>query len=229
MNHHKILIIEDDADVRELVKTALALKDFDVAETGTGQQGISLCQSENPDVLILDLMLPDIDGMTVCESLKRDRKTASIPILMLTARSSPVDRVKGLESGADDYLVKPFDTLELLARVKVLLRRKGDGEGKIPLMINEFEIDPASYKLTIAGNPITNLTPKEFEILYFLMKHSPNPVSREEIYKEIWGMDGNPLTRVVDIHIVKIRRKIGTQYSTRIKTIPAKGYLFSAA
>ena len=182
-----------------------------------------------PDVVILDLILPDMDGLNICKIIKENSATEHVPILMLTARAEVLDRVKGLESGADDYLVKPFDTLELLARVKVLLRRgaQANPKSRIPIKIGEFEIDPGNYTFHINGKSIDNLTPREFDILYLLMRNSPEPVKREDIYKDIWGSDKGD-SRVIDIHIAKIRKKLGQQFFEQIKTIPAKGYLFTS-
>ena len=223
----KILIIEDDQDVRELVKHTFSLRDFSVLEAEDGKTGLGIARKKFPDLIILDLMLPDIDGMDICKTLKEKAETKDIPVLMLTARTTVIERVKGLEIGADDYLTKPFDSMELIARAKVLLRRteSSRGTGRTPIKMGSAQIDPISYTLEIQGKKIPNLTPKEFDILYVLVKNAPSPVSRENLYRTIWGRDKNENTRVIDIHVSKIRKKIGEH---RIKTIPAKGYFFSA-
>ncbi|OGR82530.1 MAG: hypothetical protein A2901_09055 [Elusimicrobia bacterium RIFCSPLOWO2_01_FULL_54_10] len=224
----KILIVDDDLDVQELIKQSFAIRDFTVLMAETGKEAIAAANKECPDLIILDLKLPDMDGIDVCKALKDVPETKDIPILMLTARTGVIDKVKGLEIGADDYLVKPFDPMELIARAKVLMRRtQGDkGAARTPIKLGQVHIDPVNYNLEIKGKAISDLTPKEFDILYVLIRHSPSPVSREDIYKSIWGkvkMDG---TRVIDIHIAKIRKKIGEHH---IKTIPAKGYFFTAS
>lgn len=221
----KILIVDDSEDVLELLKTVLVLRDFQVVEALNGKHGIALAKKEQPDLVILDLMLPDIDGITVCQTLKTMPETKHIPVIMLTARAGVLDKVKGLETGGDDYLVKPFDTLELLARVKARLRQKGVemDETRQPLKIGDFYIDPSKYSVGNGAKDIKNLTPREFDILYILMKNSPKPVPREDIFQIIWDKSEKKYSRVIDIHIAKIRKKIKPQ---TIKTIPGKGYLF---
>jgi two-component system, OmpR family, alkaline phosphatase synthesis response regulator PhoP len=221
----KILIVDDSEDVLELLKTVLVLRDFEVLEALNGKQGIQVAKKEQPDLVILDLMLPDMDGISVCQTLKTTSETKNIPVIMLTARASILDKVKGLENGGDDYLVKPFDTLELLARVKVQLRQKGVAldEARQAIRIGQFQADPASYTVHNNGKEIKSLTPREFDILYILMKNSPKPVPREDIFQVIWDKSEKKYSRVIDIHIAKIRKKIKPQ---TIKTIPGKGYLF---
>jgi two-component system alkaline phosphatase synthesis response regulator PhoP len=223
---HKILIIDDSSDIQELLKAVLTLKDFQVLSALTAKDGVALAKKQNPDVIVLDLMLPDVDGIDVCKTLKELPETKDIPIIMLTARTTVLDRIKGLEIGANDYLTKPFDTLELIARIKVQLRQRKVilEKARTPLKLNQFEIDPASYKFSIGAKLIKHMTPREFDILYILMKNSPIPVQRDTIFKILSGkIEKN--SRVIDIHIAKIRKKIGTDC---IKTIPGKGYLFSA-
>ena len=223
----KVLAIEDNEDVLELLNTVLVLRDFQVLEATTGNQGIELAKENHPDLIILDLILPDLDGFKVCQILKQMPETTNIPIIMLTARTTVLEKVKGLETGANDYLIKPFDTLELLARIKVQLRQKGIalGESRSAIKVGSFEVDPSNYKVHVNGQEISDLTPREFDILYILMKNSPKPVSREDIFQIIWGKTEKKYSRVIDIHIGKIRRKIKSQ---QIKTIPRKGYLFPA-
>lgn len=224
----KILIIEDNSDVRELLKTVLLLKEFEVIEFSTGRRGIAQAKSKLPDLIVLDLILPDIDGFEVCKILKRDPKTSKIPVIMLTARTEILDRVKGLELGADDYLVKPFEPLELLARIKVLLRRSGATapEMRARLELGGFVAEPSNYRLQINAREVSDLTPKEFDVLYALMQNAPKTISRQDIFQQVWGKSQKDYTRVIDIHIAKIRKKLGKNASC-IKTIPAKGYLFS--
>jgi two-component system alkaline phosphatase synthesis response regulator PhoP len=222
----KILVVDDSDEVREVVKTVLVLKDFTVVEASSGKQAMAVLQKETPDLVVLDLMLPDMDGIEVCKNIKKHAKLGKTPILMLTARTGVYDRVKGLEIGADDYLGKPFDTLELLARVNALLRRSASLEDgtRMALKNDRIEMDPGSYTLTVDGKPVKTLTPREFDILYVLMKNCPRAVTREDISHALGTKDEKNPTRVIDIHIAKIRKKIGAQ---KIKTIPGKGYLLS--
>ena len=223
----KILIIEDSPEIQELLKAILELKDFTVFQAYNSQEGFSLAQQEKPDLIILDLTLPDGDGIELCHKFKSEFFSATIPIIMLTARTSVIDRIKGLEIGANDYLIKPFDTLELIARIKVQLRDKEKevDSTRISIKLAEVEIIPSTYQLKINEEQIQDITPREFDILYILMKNSPNPVSREEIFQEVGKHYEKGQSRVVDIHIAKIRKKIGED---RIKTISGKGYFFSA-
>jgi DNA-binding response OmpR family regulator len=221
----KILLIDDSSDIQELLHAVLSLKDFEVLTAFTGKEGLILSKKEKPDVIVLDLMLPDIDGIDVCKQLRQHSITKEIPIIMLTAKTTVLDRIKGLEIGANDYLTKPFDTLELIARIKVQLRQRENltRKPRLPVKIGTSEIDPSSYKFTIQGKLIKNLTTREFDILYILMQHFPNPVERENIFSLLGKTE--TASRVIDIHITNIRKKIGAE---RIKTISGKGYLFSA-
>ena len=221
-----ILIVDDSDEIREVIKTILTLKNFSVLEAYSGKQALNIIQKGNPDMVILDLILPDIDGTEICKTLKANPKTSSIPVLMLTARTGIYDRVKGLEMGADDYLIKPFDTMELLARVNALLRRSGipKGVARVAIKTDKLNMDPGDYSVSINGKSVTNLTPREFDILYILSKNSPRAVTRDEIFESIWEKNANEKTRVIDIHIARIRKKIGQE---KIKTIPGKGYLLS--
>lgn len=222
----KIVVIEDSMEVQELLKTVLTLKDFEYLSAFTGKKGLELAKKEKPDLIILDLTLPDIDGIDLCATLKSDPGTKHIPVIMLTARTAMIDKIKGLEIGANDYLVKPFEVLELVARIKVQIRQQEtvSDQTRTPLKLGTFEIDPAKYLLDINGKKVKGITPKEFDILYILMKNSPNPVDREKIFRMIWGEKQKENSRVIDIHIANIRKKIGED---KILTIPGKGYLFS--
>lgn len=228
MQKPRILVIDDASEVQELLRVVLTLKDFEVLEAYSGLDGLKVAQEQNPDLIVLDLMLPDIDGDEVCKRIKQSKDLQTIPVIMLTARSAVVDRINGLEIGANDYLIKPFDTLELLARIKVQLRQRANSQehDRHSITLAGFYIDPATYELTINGNPIKELTPREFDILYILMRNMPNAVARSQIYEELGAAaEDSSNSRVVDIHVAKIRKKVGEQY---ILTIPGRGYLFAA-
>lgn len=222
---NKILLVEDNDEIRELLKVALTLKDFDVLEAVNGQEAIAKMAENHPDLVILDLILPDMDGMDICKRWKENTATKDTPVLMVTGRTRISDRVMGLETGADDYIVKPFDTLELLARVKVLLRRAHPQRSaeRQHLKVGDLELDPSNYTILQNGSPVFNLTTREFDILYVLMNESPKPVSRETILEAVWGKPEKGDSRVIDIHIANIRKKIGQD---KIKTISGKGYLY---
>ena len=223
----KILAIEDAAEVQDLLKAVLTLKDFEYLGAFNGKDGLEIAKKEKPDLIILDLMLPDIDGIEVCKILKKNPETKQIPVIILTARTAVIDRVKGLEIGANDYLLKPFEALELVARIKVQLRDHEliTDQTRTVLNIGAFKIDPTKYILTINGKEVKEITPREFDILYILMKSAPNPVDRETISQMIWGEKQKENSRVIDIHVANIRKKIGDD---KILTIPGKGYIFSS-
>ncbi|MBI3291275.1 MAG: response regulator transcription factor [Elusimicrobia bacterium] len=227
----RILVIEDDAGIRELVRTGLTLANFQVIEAGTGEEGLNLCRASPPDLVILDLMLPDIDGYEVCAKLRQQSATRSIPIICLTARVRTEDKVAGLEAGANDYLTKPFEMMELLARVRAQVRerkQRGDGSagGEDTIVQGEMTLDRKSRVVRLGHRVIEDLTPREFAILEVLLKESPRVVSREELHRTIWGPGNQLRSRVVDVHILSIRRKLGPHGAAWVQTVSGGGYRF---
>jgi DNA-binding response OmpR family regulator len=242
---HKILVVEDDATLQETLVYNLERQGYAVVATDNGRSALTLTRSQQPDLIILDIMLPGIDGFEVCRIL---RKEISIPILMLTARTEEVDRVVGLEMGADDYLIKPFGMRELLARVKALLRRVQLVREEIaaeqadqssitgpessvlhsPLLVfDSLTIDQNRHEVRLDDNPI-RLKPKEFELLAFLARHKGMALSRDLILERVWGwtFDGN--SRTVDVHVRWLREKIEDDPGNpqRIVTVRGIGYRF---
>lgn len=227
----RILIIEDDAGIRELVRTGLTLANFQVVEAATGEEGLALCRTTPPDLVILDLMLPDIDGNEVCAKLRQDQATRATPIICLTARVRTEDKVAGLEAGANDYLTKPFEMMELLARVRAQLREhkhladaptvRGD-----TIVQGEMTMDTQSRVVRLGHRMIEDLTPREFAILEVLLKESPRVVSRDELHQTIWGAENQLRSRVVDVHILSIRRKLGPHGAAWVQTVSGGGYRF---
>jgi DNA-binding response OmpR family regulator len=218
----RIALIEDDDDLAFTIRLNLERDGHTVARYGNGQEGLLAVQHGTFDFLVLDLNLPDLDGFTICRELRRNRDTASLPILMLTARSAEHDRVTGLELGADDYLTKPFSVRELLARVTAILRRsRGAGD---PLIYDdgELRIDGRTYRVFVSGEEV-KLARKELELLWMLVRNRPAVVSRDRILSDVWQMADDVETRTVDAHIRNVRKKIG---KNRIRTVIGYGYQF---
>ncbi len=224
----RILIIEDDKDIVELVRYNLEKEDFQVASAGDGVRGLAHIKKSPPDLLLLDLMLPQLSGLEVCKEVRRDASLNRLPILMLTARGEESDRVVGLELGADDYVTKPFSPRELVARVKALLRRtSAPGEEQKLLQVGALHIDPASYRVTRGGKPVTVST-LEFRLLYFLASRPNKVFSRDQLLDAVWGTERFVTPRSVDVYIRRLREKIETDSDRPVylKTVRGAGYLF---
>jgi len=203
----KILIIEDEGDLVKGLKLNLAGEGYDVAWAYDGQEGIRKALEERPDLIILDIMLPKMDGLEVCREIRQ--KNMNIPIIMLTAKGEEVDKVVGLEVGADDYITKPFSIRELLARVKAHLRREKREVKKIPeaYSFGDVEVDFSHFKVRRKGKEV-DLTSLEVEILKYFVAHRGEVVTREALLDKIWGYERFPTTRTIDNHILKLRKKI---------------------
>ncbi len=206
----KILVIEDDASIRLGLEDTLRAKGYDVVAVGRGDEGIACAEESRPHLIILDIMLPDIDGFEVCRRLKSTRSAlAEVPVIMLTARGAELDRVRGLELGADDYVTKPFSLMELLARVAAVLRRAGRGSSNEPteLSFGDVRIDFSRHEAHKAGKPV-ELPARAFAILKVFARHPHEVVSREQLLDEAWGYEKYPNTRTVDNHVVKLRKAL---------------------
>jgi two-component system, OmpR family, alkaline phosphatase synthesis response regulator PhoP len=231
----RILVVEDNPDLSYGLKMSLELEGHEVEVAEDGPSGLERAIREAPDLVILDLMLPGMDGYRVLRSLREEG--ADVPVLILSARGEEADKVMGFRLGADDYVTKPFGTLELLARVKALLRRLGygggDGNGGPATdeptieQFGEIEVNPAAYTVTRAGEPVT-LAPKEFDLLLALLKRRGTAVSRLDLLEEVWGHRGAVVTRTVDIHVSELRRKLETDPANprHILTVRKVGYRF---
>lgn len=225
MANENILIVDDEEDVLELVKYNLNKNGYGIETATTGEQALTKARAKLPDLIILDLMLPGIDGLEVCRKLKSDSKTQNIPVIMLTAKGEEADIVTGLELGADDYITKPFSPKVLVARVRRILHRTiaRDLE-KAPVKIHELTIDPARRQVLI-GNNIVDLTFTEFNILYALAKRPGLVFTRYQIVDALHGEDYLVTDRAVDVQIVGLRKKLGP-CSKYIETVRGVGYRF---
>jgi len=222
-----ILIVEDEKDIIKMLEYNLKKEGFKTLSARNGEDALDLAVRQHPDLVILDLMLPGMDGLEVCKNLKGDTKTASIPIIMLTAKSQESDKIVGLELGADDYMTKPFSPRELIARIKAVLRRV-KGKDKLPevLKVGDLIIDLSKITVGIKDKPV-ELTAKEFELLKTLIKAKGRVLSRDYLLDTVWGFD-NSLeiqTRTVDVHIRMLRKKLKGE-AKRIITVKNYGYRF---
>jgi two-component system response regulator ArlR len=221
----KILIIEDEAKIARFVELELKHEGYDVQAAFDGRAGLALFESWQPDLLILDLMLPEISGIEVCRRL---RQQSDIPIIMLTAKDDVSDKVMGLDMGADDYMTKPFAIEELLARIRVSLKkhRLDRSEPDSSLTVGKLRMEPASYTTTFDGKTIA-LTKREFDLLHYLWQHEHTAVSRDELLLNVWGYDFAGDTNIVDVYIRYLRQKIDDPFHIKtIHTIRAVGYIF---
>lgn len=218
----RILIVEDERRLSDIIKKGFVEDGFAVDQAFDGEEGQYLAESEDYDLIVLDLMLPKIDGIDVCKNLRK--KEIKTPILMLTARSTTEDKVQGLDSGADDYITKPFSFIEFRSRVHALIRRSHQ-EGSPILQIDGLILDPLKHKVTRDGKDIS-LTPKEFAILELLMRHKGEVVTRTMIIEHVWNYDFDGMSNVVDVFVVTLRKKIDSGFKTKlIKTVHGIGYI----
>lgn len=227
MPKEKILIVEDEKDIVKMLDYSLKKEGFRISSAYNGEDGLDMARKEHPDLILLDLMLPEMDGLEVCKTLKNDTKTGHIPIIILTAKAQEADKIVGLELGADDYVTKPFSPRELIARIKAVLRRLKEKD-KIPevLKIGDLTIDFSKITVTVKDKPI-ELTSKEFELLKTLIKAKGRVLSRDYLLDTIWGFDQSLeiQTRTVDVHVTTLRKKLKSE-AKRIITVKNYGYRF---
>lgn len=219
----KILIVEDDGNIRELLRLYLEREGYEISEAENGAVGLSKWKAENPDMMLLDVMMPVMDGWQVCKEVRASN--SSMPIIMVSAKGETMDKVSGLELGADDYIVKPLEMREVVARVRAVFRRfAGDETGK--LTFDKLTIDKQAYDLVIDGKRV-DAPPKEIELLFFLAQ-SPNRVfTRAQLLDDVWGFDYYGDTRTVDVHVKRLREKLeGVSDKWELKTVWGVGYKF---
>ena len=223
----RILIVEDEKDITKMLDYNLKKEGFKTILAYDGEDGLDYARREQPDLIVLDLMLPHIDGLEVCKALKKEDKTSGIPIIMLTAKTQETDKILGLELGADDYMTKPFSPRELVARIKAVLRRGKEIEKPVNVLkVGELAIDLAKVEVMVKGKPV-ELTSKEFELLKTLINAKGRVLSRDFLLDNIWGFDHAKeiQTRTVDVHIRTLRKKLKSE-AGRIITVKNYGYKF---
>ena len=223
---NKILIVDDDENICELLNLYLKKDGFDTSIAYNGRQAVELAEKYNPDLILLDIMLPELDGWQVCREI---RKKSEVPIIMLTAKGETFDKILGLELGADDYVTKPFDTKEVVARIKAVLRRSNDNEKnekKEEVRYDKLIINLTNYELVVDGKPI-DTPPKELELIYHLASNPNRVYTRDQLLDEVWGFDYYGDSRTVDVHVKRLREKledVADKWS--LKTVWGVGYKF---
>ena len=225
MGKQKILVVDDDKHIAELISLYMMKDGYETEEVYDGREAVRMAESFQPDLILLDLMLPGLDGYQVCTEI---RKNSRVPIIMLTAKGETFDKVLGLELGADDYIVKPFDPKELVARVKAVLRRyesKTEEKDKNLLKFDGLEINLSNYSVAYNGKTL-EFPPKEFELLSFLAQNPNRVFTREQLLDRIWGYEYVGDTRTVDVHVKRIREKLNSEDEWGIRTVWSVGYKF---
>ena len=224
-----VLVVEDEPDIRDLVVLHLTREGFRCGTATNGLDALRAVRAAAPDLVVLDLMLPGIDGREVCRRLRADAGTATVPIIMLTAKADEVDRIVGLELGADDYVAKPFSPRELVARVRAVLRRSRPAMAESPIQrAGTLSLDAGRHVATVAGRPV-GLTPKEFDLLQALLEAGGRVLSREQLLARVWGyaQADEIESRTVDVHVRRLRAKLGAE-GHRIATVTGVGYRLEA-
>ena len=220
----RILIIEDEKDIVRLLKYNLEKEAYSTLAAHDGEAGLELARKEKPDLILLDLMLPKMDGMQVCRTIRQE---SQVPIIMLTAKKEEIDRILGLELGADDYVTKPFSVRELMARIKTILRRTKPGSGDDRnFKVGTLEVDFSRYTVSVKGKPVA-LSSKEFEFLRILVQANGKALTRDHLLEKVWGHDPSYEidTRTIDQHIARLRDKLGPE-ARRVITVKNVGYRF---
>ncbi|KAF0674761.1 phosphate regulon transcriptional regulator PhoB [Profundibacterium mesophilum] len=219
-----ILLVEDEPAQREILAYNLRAEDYEVFETDRGDEVMSMIADLSPDVVVLDWMLPGLSGIEICRMMKARGETRSIPVIMLSARSSEADKVRGLETGADDYMVKPYSVVELVARIRTQLRRSRPSAAGTVLVYDDITLDPETHKVTRDGSEIA-LGPTEFRLLTTLMERPGRVWTRDQLLDRVWGRDIFVDTRTVDVHIGRLRKSLGIHGGVdHLRTVRGTGY-----
>ena len=218
----KILIVEDDGNIRELLRLYLEREGYEITEAANGEEGVELWRKINPDMILLDVMMPIMDGWQVCKIIRKESK---VPIIIMTAKGETFDKVNGLEMGADDYIVKPLEMREVIARVRAIFRRLApEDSGKISF--DKLTVDKQAYDLIVDGKRV-DAPPKEIELLYFLASNPNRVFTRAQLLDDVWGFDYSGDTRTVDVHVKRLREKLeGVSDKWDLKTVWGVGYKF---
>ena len=227
MPRHTILVVDDETSIREMLVISLESAGYNVLQAENAKTAHSLVLDKHPDLILLDWMMPVTIGLELLRRLKRDEMTDHIPVIMLTAKAEESSKILGLDSGADDYIAKPFSPRELLSRVKAILRRVSREELKDTIVVGDLEFDPLEHRISIAGNLI-NLAPTEFRLLQFFLTHQERVYSRDQILDYVWGKNVYLDERTVDVHIRRLRKAISVAgHDEYVQTVRGAGYRFS--
>jgi two-component system phosphate regulon response regulator PhoB len=226
MTSKTVLIVDDEAPIREMIAVALEMADYHCLEAEDAQQAHSLVVDRQPDLILLDWMMPGTSGIEFARRLKRDPVTAEIPIIMLTARSEEDNKILGLEAGADDYITKPFSPRELVARLKAVLRRATPAGVEEMVEVNGLRLDPISHRVTSSDQPL-EVGPTEFRLLQFFMTHQERAYTRNQLLDQVWGGNVYVEERTVDVHIRRLRKALGPEHEQLVQTVRGTGYRFS--
>lgn len=224
----EILLLEDEAPIREMASFALSRAGFTVTEAADANEAQAHLSDHLPDLLLVDWMLPEISGIEFIRRLKRDDVTRDLPVIMLTARAEEDDKVRGLETGVDDYVTKPFSTRELVARIRALLRRTGGGDSDTELRVQDLRLNTSSHSVWIGEKPV-QLGPTEFRLLKFLMSNTDRVYSRAQLLDFVWGRNAYIEERTVDVHILRLRKALAPyDFDLYLQTVRGAGYRFAA-
>jgi len=227
MPRHTILVVDDETSIREMLVISLESAGYNVLQAENAKTAHSLVLDKHPDLILLDWMMPVTTGLELLRRLKRDEMTDHIPVIMLTAKAEESSKISGLDSGADDYIAKPFSPRELLSRIKAILRRVSREELKDTIVVGDLEFDPLEHRISIAGNLI-NLAPTEFRLLQFFLTHQERVYSRDQILDYVWGKNVYLDERTVDVHIRRLRKAISVAgHDEYVQTVRGAGYRFS--
>ncbi len=226
MSSKRVLIVDDEAPIREMLTLALEMAGYVCMEADNAQSAHGMIIDSRPDLILLDWMMPGTSGIELARRLKKDELTADIPIILLTAKADEDNKVQGLESGADDYITKPFSPRELVARLKAVLRRASpDGDGA-QIEVNGLKLDPVSHRITVNGT-LVEMGPTEFKLLNFFMTHQDRAFSRGQLLDYVWGGNVYVEERTVDVHIRRLRKALGELHAPLVQTVRGMGYRFS--
>ncbi|MCL7943128.1 phosphate regulon transcriptional regulator PhoB [Marinobacter sp. ATCH36] len=226
MTGKTVLIVDDEAPIREMIAVALEMADYDYLEAADAREAHALIVDKQPDLILLDWMLPGTSGVELARRLKKEEATAEIPIIMLTAKVEEDNKIQGLEVGADDYITKPFSPRELVARLKAVLRRATPPGVETPIEVDGLTLDPVGHRVTTATGAL-NIGPTEYRLLQFFMTHQERVYTRSQLLDQVWGGNVYVEERTVDVHIRRLRKALGDQYDHLIQTVRGTGYRFS--
>ncbi|MBB3169861.1 phosphate regulon transcriptional regulator PhoB [Simiduia aestuariiviva] len=227
MSKKTILIIDDETAIRDMLRVALEMADYRCLEAENAQSGHALAIDEKPDLILLDWMMPGTSGIELARRLKRDEITAKLPIIMLTAKGEEDNKIQGLETGADDYITKPFSPRELIARLKAVLRRIEPDTPEAPITVDQLCLDPISQRVTIQDQPV-DMGPTEYRLLAFFLTHQERVYNRSQLLDHIWGGNVYIDERTVDVHIRRLRKALAAgQHDRFVQTVRGSGYRFS--